>query len=76
MNIEGKVIEIIGNFLDIDVAEINANSDLREDLNADSLDFVELVMELEDEFDFESDESDLANIKTIGDIVKYIEENK
>lgn len=76
MNIETKVIEIVGEFLDIDVEEITVESNLKEDLNADSLDFVELVMELEEEFDFEADEDKLANIKTIGDIVKFIEENK
>lgn len=76
MNIETKVIEIIGNFLDIEVAEIKLESDLKEDLQADSLDFVELVMELEEEFDFEADEDKIATLKTVGDVVKFIEENK
>ncbi len=73
--IETKVIEIVGGFLDIETSEITVNSNLKEDLNADSLDFVELVMELEEAFDFEADEEKLAEIKTIGDIVKFIEEN-
>lgn len=76
MNVETKTIEIIGDFLDIDVAEIKLESDLKEDLQADSLDFVELVMELEEAFDFEADEDKLANLKTVGDVVKFIEENK
>ncbi len=76
MNTETKVIEIIGDFLDIEVAEIKLESDLKEDLQADSLDFVELVMELEEEFDFEADEDKLAALKTVGDVVKFIEENK
>ncbi len=50
MNTEQKVIEIIGDFLDIEVEEIKLEADLKEDLQADSLDFVELVMELEEEF--------------------------
>lgn len=76
MNIETKVIEIIGDFLDIEVEEIKLESDLKEDLQADSLDFVELVMELEEEFDFEADEDKLASLKTVADVVKFIEENK
>lgn len=76
MNVETKTIEIIGDFLDIDVAEIKLESDLKEDLQADSLDFVELVMELEEAFDFEADEDKLANLKTVSDVVKFIEENK
>ncbi|WOO89968.1 acyl carrier protein [Mollicutes bacterium LVI A0078] len=76
MNTEQKVIEIIGDFLDIEVKEIKLESDLKEDLQADSLDFVELVMELEEEFDFEADEDKLAGLKTVGDVVKFIEDNK
>ncbi len=76
MNIEQKVIEIIADFLDIEVEEIKVESDLKEDLQADSLDFVELVMELEEEFDFEADEDKLAGLKTVGDVIKFIEENK
>lgn len=72
---ETKVIEIIGNFLDIEVEDIKLESDLKEDLQADSLDFVELVMELEEEFGFEADEDKLAGLKTVGDIVTFIEEN-
>ncbi len=73
MNTENKVIEIVGEFLGLDVAEIKADSLLKEDLGADSLDFVELVMELEEAFDFEADEDKLAEMKTISDIVTYIE---
>lgn len=76
MNIETKVIEIIGDFLDIEQSEIKLESNLKEDLQADSLDFVELVMELEEAFDFEADEDKLADLKTVGDVVKFIEENK
>ncbi len=73
MNTENKVIEIVGEFLGLDVTEIKADSLLKEDLGADSLDFVELVMELEEAFDFEADEDKLAEMKTISDIVTYIE---
>lgn len=76
MNTEEKVIEIIAEFLDIDKGEITGTSDLREDLNADSLDFAELVMEIEEEFDIEAPEEKLAKIKTVGDIAKFVDEVK
>lgn len=76
MNTETKVIEMIGEFLDIEVSEISLSSDLKEDLQADSLDFVELVMELEEEFGFEADEDKLAELKTVGDVVTFIDTNK
>ncbi len=68
-----KVIEIIADFLDLEKSEVTLESNLKEDLNADSLDFVELVMELEEEFDFEADEDKMQEIKTVGDVVKFIE---
>lgn len=76
MNVETKVIEIISDFLDIEKSEIKLESNLKEDLQADSLDFVELVMELEEAFDFEADEDKLAELKTVDDVVKFIEQNK
>ncbi len=68
-----KVIEIVAEFLDLEVSEVTLDSNLKDDLNADSLDFVELVMELEEEFEFEADEDKMQEIKTVGDIVKFIE---
>ena len=49
---------------------------IQEDLDADSLDAVEIIMNIEEEFDIKVDDDELENIKTIGDIVKYIENNK
>ena len=68
-----KIKEIIANQLDIDVNEIQNNSNLIEDLKADSLDVVELIMDLEQEFDVEIPNEELENIKTVEDIAKYIE---
>lgn len=73
MNIEKKVKEIICDLLGTDEAELTLDTDLREDLQADSLDFTEIVMQLEDEFDFEADEEKVVGMKTVGDVVKYIE---
>lgn len=72
-----KIKEIIVEQLNIDDgAFINLDTNLQEDLDADSLDAVEIIMNIEEEFDIKVDDYELENIKTIGDIVKYIENNK
>lgn len=72
-----KIKEIIVEQLNIDDgAFINLDTNLQEDLDADSLDAVEIIMNIEEEFDIKVDDDELENIKTIGDIVKYIENNK
>lgn len=73
MEKQERIIEIIAEFLGMDKSEITMESNLRDDLKADSLDFTEIVMELEDEFDFEADEAKLMEMKTIKDVVEYVE---
>lgn len=73
MTIE-KVQKILAEQLELDADEITLDSSLVEDLGIDSLDFVDIVMSLEDEFDTEFPEEDMTDIKTVGDIVKYIED--
>ena len=68
-----KIREIIADKLSINEDEITMDSAFLEDLNADSLDIVELIMALEDELDMEIPDEDAENFKTIGDIVEYIE---
>ena len=68
-----KVREILCEQLEIDPDEITLDTDLISDLGADSLDLVDFVMSLESEFDKEIPDEDIENIKTIGDIVSYIE---
>jgi len=70
-----KVRDIIARQLDIDPATITAESRLVEDLKADSLDIVELIMDLEQEFDVEIPDEELPNVHTIGDIVARLAEN-
>ena len=70
-----KVKGILAEQLDIDEDSITADSSIVEDLGADSLDIVDLVMSLEDEFDTEIPDEAIEGIKTVGDIVPYIEEN-
>ena len=68
-----KVRDILCELLDIDADEVTLDTDLVKDLGADSLDLVDFVTTLEDEFDKEIPDEDVENIKTIGDIVSYIE---
>lgn len=70
-----KVRDILAEQLDIDKDLITLESSIVDDLGADSLDIVDLVMSLEDEFDTEIPDETVENIKTVGDIVHYIEEN-
>ncbi len=71
-----KIKEIIADQLALDdTASIALDSSLMKDLEADSLDAVEIIMAIEDEFDIEIPDEDAEKFKTIGDIVKYVEDN-
>lgn len=71
-----KVKQIIAGKMSISEDEITVDTKLKEDLQADSLDMVELVMAAEDEFGVEIEEDAVREFVTIGDVVKYIEANK
>ncbi|MBE6838482.1 MAG: acyl carrier protein [Ruminococcus sp.] len=71
-----KVKSIIIEQLDVDDDKVTAAASIQEDLGADSLDLVDLVMSFEEEFDMEIPDEAVENIKTVGDIVKYIEDNQ
>lgn len=68
-----KIKKIIADNLEIDEDSITMDSVVTDDLGADSLDVVDLVMSIEEEFDLEFPDEEVENIKTVGDIVKYIE---
>ena len=68
-----RVTKVIVDRLGVDESEVKLEASFREDLGADSLDVVELVMELEDEFDMEISDEDAENISTVGNAVSYIE---
>ncbi len=70
-----KIREIICEQLELEEDMVTMDAVLLEDLGADSIDLADLVMTFEDEFDLEISDEDLENIKTVGDIVKFIEEN-
>ncbi|MBQ5995717.1 MAG: acyl carrier protein [Clostridia bacterium] len=69
-----KVREIICDQFELDEDDVTLETVIREDLDADSLDLIDLVMTLEDEFSVEVPDEALENIVTVEDIVKYIEE--
>lgn len=71
-----KVKEIIVDTLSCDEAKVELGASLTEDLGADSLDAVELNMSLEEAFEISIPDEELANFKTVQDIVTYIENNK
>lgn len=68
-----KVRDIIAKQLDIDASTITMNSRLIDDLKADSLDIVELIMDLEQEFNIEIPGEELPKVQTVSDIVGYLE---
>lgn len=76
MNIIDKVKEIIAEQLGLEVTEITATAKVKDDLGADSLDMVELVMELEEAFDLKIAEEQMQDILTVQDVVDYIEKNR
>ncbi len=68
-----RVKRIIVDRLGVEESQVSLEASFKEDLGADSLDVVELVMELEDEFDLEISDEDAEKITTVGDVVKYIQ---
>ncbi len=68
--------KVIAEQLKIDPAQVKPESRLVEDLHADSLDIVELVMELENAFDIQIPDEEMPNLSTVQDVVNYIETNK
>ena len=70
-----KVRDILVDQLDLEEENVTMDASITDDLGADSLDVVDLVMSLEEEFDVEIPDNQVENIKTVGDIVRYIEDN-
>lgn len=70
-----KLREIICDQLQVNEEEVTMESNIRDDFDADSLDFVDIVMSIEDEFNVEVPDEAIEDIKSVGDLVKFIEEN-
>ena len=76
MAVADVVIKLIAEQLGKSVDEVTVDKEVVKDLGADSLDVVEMLMSLESEFNITVPEEDAVNIKTVGDIIKLIEEKK
>jgi acyl carrier protein len=76
MSVAEKVKEIIVKQLNVDEADVKPEASFIDDLDADSLDTVELIMAFEEEFDLEIPDEEAEKIKTVGDAINYIESAK
>ena len=74
MAVDSKIKTIIAEQLGVKPEEVTPNASFVDDLGADSLDTVELIMALEEEFNVEIPDEDAEKMKTVGDAIKYIEE--
>ncbi|HIV68020.1 MAG TPA: acyl carrier protein [Candidatus Butyricicoccus stercorigallinarum] len=70
-----KICEMLADKFDVDASTLTESTSIKEDLKADSLDIVELMMDLEEEYGIAIEDEEATKLTTIGDIVKYIEEN-
>jgi acyl carrier protein len=70
--LEGRIRNLVADQLGVDVGEVTPDASILEDLGADSLDVVELVMSLEDAFDIEVEDEDVEGMRTIGDLQQYV----
>lgn len=71
-----KIKKILADQFDVEEDSITADTNIQEDLGADSLDVVDLIMSLEDEFEFEVPDHEIENIRTVGALVQFVEDNK
>lgn len=76
MSVEQEVIDIVVEQLGVDKEDVTTSKSFVEDLNADSLDLTELIMTFEERFGCEISEEDAEKLKTIGDVVAYIEKHR
>jgi acyl carrier protein len=76
MDIAEKVKEIISQQLDVDLTEVKEAASFIDDLGADSLAIVELVLAFEEQFEIDIPDEDTEKIRTVGDAISYIQEHK
>ena len=71
-----EIKDIIIDQLQVDESEVTMDTNLMKDLSADSLDAVEIIMAIEEEYGIEIPDEDVETFQTVGDLVRYVEENK
>ena len=71
-----RILQIIAEQFNFDKEDLTEDMNFQDDLNADSIELVELVMTIEEEFETEVSEEDLEKLKTIGDVIEYVEDLK
>ena len=71
-----QLFALIADELSVDKEQVTLEANLQDDLGADSLDAIQLIMSIENEFDITIPESDIDKLKTVADVMKYIESNK
>ena len=72
MELQEKITKLVADATKVDTSNVTEKTNFIEDLNLDSLDMVELMMKMEDEFEIEIPEDDTEKLKTIGDVVSYL----
>lgn len=68
------ILKLIADEFNMDVSDLREDMSFQDDLNADSIELVELIMSIEDELDVQVDDEKIEELKTIGDVLEYIEE--
>jgi acyl carrier protein len=76
VNVEQRVIEIVCESLGVNKEQVNRSTKFIDDIGADSLDIVELIMELEEEFEINIPDDQAEKIKTVGEAIEYIERER
>lgn len=71
-----QIAEIICNYIDIDPSEVQPEASLRNDIGMSSLDMINMAVEIEDTFNISLPNSDIINITTVDELIRYIENNK
>lgn len=76
MSTEQEVIEIVAEQLGVEAGEVTPDKSFIEDLNADSLDLTEMIMRFEEVFGYEISEEEAEKLKTVGDVIGFIDQKK
>lgn len=76
MEVKERVIEVLSDKLGINKLEIKETQDIMNDLGCDSLDMAEIIMGIEEEFDLKIDDTEISEVKTVGDLIKKVEDKR